>query len=270
MPKSGPRATPGRLAGKTAIVTGAASGIGRAVAEAYVAEGADVILGDANLDGAAHAVQDVAARGGFAIASRLDVRDQASVDAVVALAVAQFGGVDILFNSAGVIRSQPDLEATRESFQFVFDVNVFGLFFMSQAVARRLVEQGRGGKIINVASISGRRGYAGATQYSASKAAVISMTQSMALSLAPLGVQVNAIAPGYVRTGMWDEIQQSQRTRTPDADPDDLDRDVATRIAAGRLANPADMVGAAIFLASGDSDYIVGQTLNVDGGNVLN
>jgi NAD(P)-dependent dehydrogenase (short-subunit alcohol dehydrogenase family) len=197
---------------------------------------------------------------------RLDVTDQASIDAMVAGVGERFGGIDILVNNAALFDLAPILDISRESYRKIFAVNVEGLLFTLQAVARRMVEQGRGGKIINMASQAGRRGEALVAVYCASKAAVISLTQSAGLGLIKHGINVNGIAPGVVDTPMWDEVDPLF-ARYEGRPLGEKKRLVGEAVPFGRMGRPEGHVGAAVFLASADSDYIVAQTLNVDGGN---
>lgn len=252
-----------KLVGKVAIVTGGARGIGRAIALRYAKEGAKVAIADLLLD-----ETEVLARelGDAGMAVRLDVTDQASIDAMVAAVVERFGGIDILVNNAALFDLAPILEISRESYRKIFAVNVEGLLFTLQAVARRMVEQGRGGKIINMASQAGRRGEALVAIYCASKAAVISLTQSAGLGLIEHGINVNGIAPGVVDTPMWDEVD-ALFARYEGRPLGEKKRLVGEAVPFGRMGRPEDHVGAAIFLASADSHYVVAQTLNVDGGN---
>lgn len=250
------------LSGKVAIVTGAARGQGLAEATLFAAHGAKVVLTDVLAD-----VHDAAsAIGPSAIAVDHDVSDRASWDAVAAAAVQAFGGVDILVNNAGVGKIIPFLETTNEDWDLMFDVNCKGLLWCSQAAARQMIAQGRGGKIINLASQAGRRGEALVLAYCASKACVISMTQSIALALAPHKINVNGIAPGIVDTPFWVEVDK-QFAHLLGWEIGEPKRRFVESIPLGRIEQPEDIVGTAIFLASSDSDYMTQQTLNVDGGN---
>ena len=254
-----------RLEGKVAAITGAGSGMGKAIAQAYAREGAKVVVADLNLE-SAQKVADEIATGGGAIAIQTDVRDQAQAQAMVDAAVAGFGGLDILVNNAGVGKIIPFLETTNEDWDFMFDVNCKGMLWCSQVAARQMIEQGRGGKIINLASQAGRRGEALVLAYCASKACVISMTQSMALALAPHKINVNGIAPGIVDTPFWVEVDK-QFAKLFGWEIGEPKRKFVESIPLGRIEQPEDVTGAAIFLASSDSDYMTQQTLNVDGGN---
>ena len=255
-----------RLDGKTAIVTGGAQGIGRATALRFAAEGARVVIADLQDDAAKAVAAEIEAAGGEALGLALDVRRQEQVQAVVDTAVGRFGGVDILMNNAGVIKITPFLEIDEAEWDLLFDVNCKGLLWCAQAAARQMIEQGRGGKIINVASQAGRRGESLVLTYCASKATVISMTQSMALALAPHKINVNAIAPGIVDTPLW-ESNDRRFAELLGMEVGEPKRTFVATIPLGRIEQPEDVAGMAAFLASSDADYITQQTLNVDGGN---
>jgi D-sorbitol dehydrogenase (acceptor) len=255
-----------KLMGKVAAVTGAGSGMGKAIALAYAREGAKVIVADLNPEAAAAVADEIVASRGEAHSTQTDVRDQAQAQAMVDAAVKQFGGLDILVNNAGVGRIIPFLETTAEDWDFMFDVNCKGLLWCSQAAARQMIAQGRGGKIINLASQAGRRGEALVLAYCASKACVISMTQSMALALAEHKINVNGIAPGIVDTPFWIEVDK-QFAKLLGWEVGEPKRRFVESIPLGRIEQPEDVTGAAIFLASSDADYMTQQTLNVDGGN---
>ena len=252
-----------KLKDKIAIVTGGARGIGAAIVDRYVAEGAQVAVADISVD---HAKETAARHGERAFAIALDVTKTASVDAAVANVASRWGGVDILVNNAAVFDMAPIVEVTEESFDKIFAVNVKGLFFTLQAVAKRLIAQGRGGKIVNMASQAGRRGEGLVSVYCASKAAVISITQSAGLDLIKYKINVNGISPGVVDTPMWDQVDAlfAKYEHRPLGEKKRL---VGEAVPFGRMGLPADHAGAAVFLASSDSDYVVAQTLNVDGGN---
>jgi NAD(P)-dependent dehydrogenase (short-subunit alcohol dehydrogenase family) len=251
------------LDGKVAVVTGGARGLGRAFAARYVAEGAKVAIADILIEDAQEAAH---ALGDAAIAVRLDVTKQASIDAMVKTVVDKWGGIDILLNNAAIFDMAPIVEISENSYDKLFAVNVKGLLFTLQAVAKQMVQQGRGGKIINMASQAGRRGEALVAVYCASKAAVISITQSAGLDLIKHKINVNAIAPGVADTPQWDEVDAlfAKYEHRPIGEKKRL---VGEAVPYGRMGLPEDHTGAAVFLASADSDYIVAQTLNVDGGN---
>ena len=257
-----------RLRGRHALVTGAGGGIGLAVTAAFLAEGARCTAVDrAALPGAglAELLERHPDRLAYAPA------DVARVDALGALvdaAAERFGTVDLLFNNAAVFDMAPLLESDAAMYERLFDVNVKGLFFVMQAVLARLVASGRDGSVINLASQAGRRGEALVAHYCASKAAVISYTQSAALAMAPHGIRVNAIAPGVIDTPMWDGVD-ALFARYEGLAPGEKKAAVARAVPLGRMGTPADVVGAAVFLASEAAAYITAQTLNVDGGNVM-
>ncbi|MCQ8241152.1 L-iditol 2-dehydrogenase [Rhizosaccharibacter radicis] len=258
-------AIPGRLAGKTALVTGGARGIGAAVCRRFAAEGARVAVADLDA-GDCEAL--AASLGGGAFGLRLDVTSQNSIDAAMARVADIAGGIDILVNSAGIYDMQPVLEMSRERMARVFAVNVEGLVFTTQAVAAHMVRRGRGGRIINVASQAGRRGEALSVAYCASKAAVISITQSTALDLIRHGINVNAIAPGVVDTPMWDVVD-GLFAKYEGLRPGEKKRQVGAAVPAGRFGTVEEQAAMAAFLASDDAAYIVAQCYNVDGGNVM-
>lgn len=254
-----------KLKDKVAVVTGGASGMGRAVAERYAREGARVCIADINLKGAAAAAEQI---GGDAFAVEFDCVRQESIDALVRRCAETAGGIDILFNNAGIFAMAPVEEVTREQWTRLFAVNAEGKMFTMQAVARHMIERGRGGKIINTASQAGRRGEALVLAYCASKAVVISITQSAGLRLIKRGINVNAIAPGVVDTPLWDFVDR-EFARYENRPIGETKRMVGEAVPFGRMGRPADYGGAAVFLASADSDYVVGQTFGVDGGNWL-
>ncbi|MDF2235447.1 L-iditol 2-dehydrogenase [Albimonas sp. CAU 1670] len=251
----------GRLTGRRAVITGAARGIGLAFAEAYLAEGAQVVLADIDLPRA----RDEAARIG-AHAVHLDVTRQESIEAAMDEAVSALGGIDILVNNAALFTAAPIVEIERADYERVFAVNVAGVLFCLQAAARRMIAQGTGGKIVNMASQAGRRGEALVGVYCASKAAVISLTQSAGLDLIRHGINVNAIAPGVVDGEHWDGVDAFFAKYEGKA-PGQKKREVGLAVPFGRMGTAADLTGMAVFLASAEADYVVAQTYNVDGGN---
>ena len=253
----------GALQAKIAVVTGGAGGIGRAICERYARDGARVAVAD--LD-AARCELVAAEIGNAAFGVELDVTRQDSIDAMVRTVVARAGGIDILVNNAGVYEMQPILEMTRERTARVFAVNVEGLIFTLQAVARQMVAQGRGGRIINFSSQAGRRGEPLSVAYCATKAAVISITQSVALDLVRYGIAVNAIAPGVVDTPMWDVVD-AKAAQLEGLPPGEKKRQAAAAVPLGRFGTPEEQAAMAAFLASDEAAYIVAQCYNVDGGN---
>ncbi len=252
-----------RLQGKSALITGAARGIGKSFAEAYVAEGAVVAIADINMVAAEAAATSI---GPSAYAVHLDVTDQASIDAAVKAVEDRQGGLDILINNAALFDLAPIVEITRDSYDRLFRINVAGTLFMMQAAARSMIARGKGGKIINMASQAGRRGEALVGVYCATKAAVISLTQSAGLDLIKHGINVNAIAPGVVDGEHWDHVD-AMFAKHENLQPGEKKRTVGAAVPFGRMGTAADLTGMAIFLASPEADYIVAQTYNVDGGN---
>lgn len=251
-----------RLEGKTALITGSARGIGRAFAQAYIREGARVAIADINLTRA----QETAAQlGDHAIAVALDVTKQDSIDLAVSETISAFGQIDILVNNAALFSAAPIVEIDRADYQTLFDINVSGPLFMMQAVSRHMIERGIKGKIINMASQAGRRGEALVAVYCATKAAVISLTQSAGLNLIQHGINVNAIAPGVVDGEHWDGVD-AFFAKYENKAPGQKKKEVGESVPYGRMGRADDLTGMAIFLASDDADYIVSQCYNVDGG----
>lgn len=251
-----------RLDGKSALITGAAQGIGRGFAEAYLREGAQVAIADINLE-AAQATADALGEGAYAI--RLDVARQDSIDAAIAAVVDKAGKLDILINNAALFDAAETVDITRESYDRLYAVNVAGTLFTMQAAARQMIAQGHGGKIINMASQAGRRGEALVAVYCSTKAAVISLTQSAGLNLIKHGINVNAIAPGVVDGAHWQHVD-AMFAKLEGKAPGQKKAEVAAGVPAGRFATPDDLTGMAVFLASSDADYILSQCYNVDGG----
>lgn len=246
-----------RLEERVALVTGAGSGIGRVTAQALAEAGADVIVTELpeRLDRARETVAEVQALGRRALALPLDVRDAASVAALVPAATAGFGRVDVLVNNAGVQIPRSALEVSESDWDAVVDVNLRGAFFVAQAVGRAMTEAGSGA-IVNIASQMGLVGYYKRAAYCSAKAGLVNLTRVLALEWAPRGVRVNAVAPTFVRTPL---------TASTFADPE-LAEDIPRRIPLGRLAQPEDVAAAVVFLASPAAAMITGHTLPVDGG----
>jgi NAD(P)-dependent dehydrogenase (short-subunit alcohol dehydrogenase family) len=255
----------GVLDGKAAIVTGSGQGIGKAVALRLSTEGAFVCVADLSLANAHAVVDQIQAMGGTSMAECVDVRNRSAARNMVESFVKTAGGLDILVNSAGVARIGPFLEIDQGYWDNIFDVNCKGTLWCSQAAAAVMISQGRGGKIINIASQSGRRGEEFGLAYCASKAAVISLTQSMALALAHYSINVNAVGPGIIDTPMWDDIDMQAATlfRQPAGE---AKRKAVASVPLARIGRPEDVAGAAVFLASADGDYITQQCISVDGG----
>ncbi|WP_171125475.1 MULTISPECIES: L-iditol 2-dehydrogenase [unclassified Ruegeria] len=252
-----------RLAGKTALITGAARGIGLAFAKAYVAEGARVAITDIDIQRAQQAATEI---GVTALAIEMDVTNQQSIDDAITRTASHFGPIDILINNAAIFTAAPIVEIERADYQRVFDINVAGALFTMQAVARHMIAHGTKGRIINMASQAGRRGEPLVAVYCASKAAIISLTQSAGLNLISNGINVNAIAPGVVDGEHWDGVD-AFFAKHEDKPSGQKKREVAAAVPYGRMGRAEDLTGMAVFLASDEAKYIVAQTYNVDGGN---
>lgn len=252
-----------RLEGKTALITGAARGIGRTFAEAYLREGARVVIADIDADRGAETAKELGENAAFV---RLDVTDQDSIDQAIATAEDTFGQIDILINNAAIFTAAPIVEIDRADYDRVFAINVSGALFMMQAVARHMIDRGIKGKIINMASQAGRRGEALVGVYCASKAAVISLTQSAGLNLIKNGINVNAIAPGVVDGEHWDGVD-AFFAKYENKRLGQKKKEVGEAVPFGRMGTAEDLTGMAVFLATEEADYVVAQTFGVDGGN---
>lgn len=252
-----------RLSGKTALITGSARGIGLEFARAYIAEGATVALADINAEAVAKAAAEL---GPKAIGIQLDVTDQASIDAGFSSAIDQMGQLDILINNAALFSASPIDEITRADYDRLFAVNVAGTMFCMQAAARHMIARGKGGKIINMASQAGRRGEGLVAVYCATKAAVISLTQSAGMGLIEHKINVNAIAPGVVDGEHWDGVD-AFFAKYENKPLGQKKREVGAAVPFGRMGTAADLTGMAIFLATPEAEYIVAQCFGVDGGN---
>jgi 2-deoxy-D-gluconate 3-dehydrogenase len=243
----------GKLDGKIALITGAASGIGRASALAFAHEGASVGVADWDEAGAKQVAQEIGAR---AFAIKVDVARAADVQRMVAATVSHFGRLDILFNNAGINIRKPPAAMSLEDWQTVIDVNLTSAFLMSQAVYPAMKKEG-GGKIINIGSMTSIFGAGFAAPYSSSKGGIVQLSKSLALAWAADNIQVNALLPGWFETDLTDRARQEV--------PGLYER-VLARIAVGRWAKPQDIAGTAVWLASPASDYITGIAVPVDGG----
>ena len=255
-----------RLSNKTVVITGAASGIGAAIAQGVAAEGANVVIADLDLEAGRRVADGIAGSGGNALAVRVDITDRAAVRAGIAAAVERFGRIDVYFNNAGMNAPMKYLDITEENFSKIMSVNALGTLIGTQEAAKQFLAQGGGGKVVNTASIAGRTGFPSFAPYSAAKAAVISLTQAGARALAGQGITVNGFAPGVVATPLWDKLDKDlEAIGEGDSGFDSMAGDILL----GRPAQPVDIVPTAIFLASEDSDYITGQIIPIEGGMIL-
>lgn len=243
-----------KLDGKVAIVTGSSRGLGRGMAEGLAQAGADVVLVDV-LD-MADAKKAILALGRRCEAFSADLSRKESVDGIVDFAKEKMGSIDILINNAGIIRRAPFLEFPEKDWDDVMNVNIRTVFFLSQAVGRVMVQQGRGGKIVNVASMLSFQGGIRVPSYTSSKSAVLGLTRLMANELAPHHINVNAVAPGYMATDNTAPLRQDAQRSS----------DILARIPAERWGTPEDLQGAVVFLSSSAAEYVTGYTLAVDGG----
>lgn len=246
----------GQLDGKVAIVTGAARGIGRAIAVKFAAEGADIALCDLKQEWLQETAAAVKACGRRAECFAVDVASSAGIDQALAAIVSAFGKVDILVNNAGITKDTYLVRMTEEDWDAVISVNLKGTFLFTKAIAKPMMKQ-RSGVIVNIASIIGLIGNAGQCNYAASKAGVIALTKSVAKELASRNIRANAVAPGFIETKMTEVLAEDIRKKMLDAIP------------AGRFGMPDDVANAALFLASASSSYMTGQVLNCSGGMVM-
>lgn len=243
-----------KLDGKTAIVTGAARGLGQAMALAMAEAGADVAAVDVlNMSDTKEQIEKLGRR---CVTITADLTKKDCVDMIVKVTVEKLGGIDILFNNAGIIRRAPFTEFTEKDWDDVMNLNIRGVFFLSQAVVKQMIQQGRGGKIINTASMLSFQGGILVPSYTSSKSAIMGLTRLMACELARYKINTNAIAPGYMATDNTKALR----------DDEARNKAILDRIPAGRWGTPDDLKGIAVFLASAASDYMNGYTVAVDGG----
>ncbi len=241
------------LEGKRALVTGAGRGIGKAIALLLAREGADVAVSDIAVDPARETVKEIESLGGKALAIEGNVADRVGAEKMVEKVVEEFGGIDILVNNAGITRDALLLRMKEEDWDAVMDVNLKGTFNCTKAAVRFMSRQ-KSGKIVNIASIVGLMGNAGQANYAASKAGVIGFTKTVAREFASRGININAVAPGFIATAMTDAIPEKARN------------ELISAIPMGRLGSAEDVAEAVLFLVSGASDYITGQVISVNGG----
>jgi meso-butanediol dehydrogenase/(S,S)-butanediol dehydrogenase/diacetyl reductase len=258
----------GSLSGRACLVTGAARGIGRAIAEALLREGANVAFVDID-----PAILEVAAskRGnecGRSLGINADAASRAQMSNAVRTTVAEFGELNIVFNNAGINKPLNFLDVTDENWDLIMKVNSFSVLIGTQEAAKQMIAQGKGGKIINTASVASRQGYANMAPYCASKAAVLSLTQAAARALAPHKITVNGFAPGVVLTPLWEQLDKDLVEIGTSKSPGEAIDMFSANILVGRPAQVEDITGTTTFLASPASDYITGQIIMVDGGKL--
>lgn len=254
------------LKGRSIIVTGAGRGIGEAMARGLAEQGAALTIADINEETARSVAASI---GGAAIGVKVDVADRASVKAMIAATVAAQGKLDVIFNNAGIAQTKPFLSITEEDWHRVMNVNALGVMICMQEAISQMIAQGHGGKIVNTASIAGKQGYEPLAHYSASKFAVVAMTQAVARGFGAQGITANAICPGVVATDMWKLIDKGFKDEGLTSRDNEAFETFSAGILLGRPSRAEDLVGVARFLASSASDYMTGQSLVVDGGMVL-
>ncbi|MDW3179581.1 MAG: SDR family oxidoreductase [Acidimicrobiia bacterium] len=263
----------GNMSGRSCIVTGAAQGIGRAIGEALLDEGADVCFADLNAEKLVE-VQDAnneraSSNGGKVITSVVDVTERDQVQAMIAHTVEQFGKLDVKFNNAGVNKPMNFLDVTEDNWNFIMKINGLGVLIGVQEAAKQMIAQGSGGKIVNTASIASRQGFDNVAPYCASKFAVVSLTQSAARDLAAHNITVTGFAPGVVHTELWETLDKDLMEIGASERPGQAMEEFSQGILRGRVATPADITGTTTFLASPASDYMTGQIVMIDGGMTL-
>jgi len=255
------------LAGQVAIVTGAGRGIGRATALELARMGADIVVAELDRDGAERTAAEVKGLGRRVSVVRTDVTSRADLAAMAERARAEFGRIDVLVNNAGIYRAALPLDVTEEHWDAIMNVNAKAVFFASQAVLPTMIVQKRGA-IVSLASMAGKIGSRNNLPYNVSKAAVVSMTKSLALAHAADGIRVNCVCPGFVETDMWTNVAREQGALMG-ITPEEFTRQRAGAVPLGRMERPEDVANVIGFLASSKSGYVTGQALSVDGGLVM-
>lgn len=258
-----------RLERNTCIVTGAAHGIGKAVAERLADEGANVVIGDIDIDAATSVASGIQATGGRAFAHRVDVTDRGSVAELIARTADRYGRLDVMFNNAGVAQAVPFIDTTEEQWDRLMRINALGVMIGIQEAAKRFISQGAAGKIVNTASVAGKQGFALVGAYSASKFAVVGLTQAAARELAQHKITVNGFCPGIVATELWRQLDEQIMHTGRTSQVGEAMAQFGEDILLGRVSTPEDSAGIAAYLASADSDYTTGQCIQVDGGMIL-
>ncbi|SDH91961.1 SDR family NAD(P)-dependent oxidoreductase [Lutimaribacter saemankumensis] len=263
----------GRVSDRVCIVTGAAQGIGRAIGEALLDEGAMVCFADINGQKVAEVAEAnrsrLNGRAGNVTAHVVDVTDREQVRAMIAHTVETFGRLDVKFNNAGVNKPMNFMDVTEANWNFIMGINGLGCMIGMQEAARQMIAQGGGGKIVNTASVASRQGFDNVAPYCASKWAVVSLTQSGARDLARHNITVTGFAPGVVATEMWEQVDRDLMEIGAADRPGQAMEEFSAEILKGRVATPADITGTTTFLASAESDYMTGQIVMIDGGMTL-
>jgi meso-butanediol dehydrogenase/(S,S)-butanediol dehydrogenase/diacetyl reductase len=258
-----------RLQDRVVMITGGAQGLGEGIARRLASEGASVVIADINGALAKSVADELKGQKKKAIAVTVDVAERKQVQAGIKQVVDAFGKLDVMFNNAGFNKPVPFMEVDESNFNSIMRVNAWGVMVCMQEAARQMMAQGRGGKIINTASIAGRQGYAEFAPYCASKSSVISLTQAGAREFAKHKITVNAFAPGVVVTPLWDGLEQDMIDKGVIKKKGEFIDSFSSSILLGFPSKPSDLAGIAAFLASSDSDYITGQVIMSDGGMVL-
>jgi meso-butanediol dehydrogenase/(S,S)-butanediol dehydrogenase/diacetyl reductase len=264
---------PNRLADKHVVITGGAQGMGAAIAEHYAEQGAKVCVTDVNLDGCAQVVERIKAKGGTAIACKVNVTERGEVKAAIAAAVDAFGSINVMLNNAGINKPMMFLDVTEENWQQIMNVNALGCLIGMQEAAKQMISQGRPekpNKIINVGSILSRQAFDDVIPYSCSKHAVLAMINGGAKALVEHNITVNGYGPGVVRTELWEQLDKDLVAIGKfEKEGESMDKLAQNMILMKRYSYPEDVIGTAAFLASHESDYMTGQLLMIDGGMIM-
>lgn len=255
------------LKNKVAIVTGAARGIGRAIALHLAKERANAVLADINIEGAVKVAEEIKTLGCQSLPIKVDVVNENQVNQMVQATLNKFKKIDILVNNAGAVIVKPIIELTEKEWNTVIDVNLKGTFLCSKVIAKVMIKQ-KGGKIINISSTAGKSGNVFFVSYNAAKAGILGFTRGLAKELAPYKINVNAVCPGIVGTKMWDYVDEEigKRTNLPKGE---VLKNHVKGIPLGRIETPEDVAGVVVFLASTNADYMTGQAINVSGGRTM-
>jgi len=257
-----------RLENKTAIVTGAGRGIGKAIALALAKEGANVIVSDINLNEAKQVEKEIKKLGRKSLSVKTDVTSKKEVDDLINKTIEKFGSIDIMVSNAGVSSMEYVVDMPEEKWDFNMDVNLKGTFLVTQAAAKQMIKQQKG-KIVCTASMAGKGGVATQAHYNASKHGVVAYVKSLAQELAPYGINVNSVCPGSIKTSMQDrEVQWSAQIRGGGATPESIREEMVNFTPFGRIGLPGDVAKVVVFLVSDDAAFMTGQAINVTGGQI--